>query len=155
MTFHLTDTWRKGYNNLFDTLEHFILDFEEVEDNEVDEATKCTWLTATLKVSKEYKVTISNGTTTETTMCVLTGNFLTRLPWHIFLSMLKEEAKVMDGNKPQKSNSQCNNHQVGIEHGGRGHGGRGGRGSRGGSRDHGQCQGGGRKSNRVCSLPTK
>jgi hypothetical protein len=54
MTFHLTDTWRKGYNNLFDTLEHFILDFEEVEDNEVDEATKCTWLTATLKVSKKY-----------------------------------------------------------------------------------------------------
>jgi hypothetical protein len=133
--------------------ELLIHDLEYTEDILVDESTKRSWLNKTLMTCKEFETVLSTFDTTETTMLGLqgaSGNRMTRLPWSIWLAMLKDEATKIDKKKESRSNSHHMNHITVIMHV-RGCSGRGGR--------HGRGRGSGRglrsskeSSNRV---PTK
>jgi hypothetical protein len=82
VTFHMGDSWRKGYCSLFDMWEHLILDIEDAEDILVDETTKRSWLNKTLMTCKSFEPVLSNIDTTETTMKALqgsSGNAMNRL----------------------------------------------------------------------------
>jgi hypothetical protein len=95
VTFHIGDSWRKGYCSFFDMWELLIHDLEDADDILVDESTKRSWLNKTLMTCKEFETILQTIDTTETTMLALqgsTGSGASRLPWSIWLAMLKDEA---------------------------------------------------------------
>jgi hypothetical protein len=102
---------------------------------------------------EEFQPVLFNIDTTETTMIALqgaSGKIMTRLPWSIWLAMLKDEATKLDKKMDSQSNSQRMNHSTDITHF-RGCSGRGGcHGRLGGS---GQGRGSSKESSN--QVPTK
>jgi hypothetical protein len=104
-------------------------DLEDAEDILVDEYIKRSWLNKTLMTCKEFETILHTIDTTKTTMLVIEGdsvNRVSRLPWSIWVAMLKDEATKLDKKKESRSNSQHFNHSTFITQT-RGHSGRGGR----------------------------
>jgi hypothetical protein len=90
---------------------------------------------------KKFETFLPTIDTTETTMLALqgaSGNRMTRLPWSIWLAMLKDEATKLDKDKESRSNSPPMNHSTSITQA-RGRSDRGGRRGRGGGSERGDA----------------
>jgi hypothetical protein len=117
VTFHTRDSWRKGYCSFFDMWELLVHVLEDTADILVDEYIKISWLNKTHMTCKEFATILQTIDTTETTMLALqgsSGNKITRLPWSIWLAMLKDEVTKLDKKKESRSNSQRMNHSISI-----------------------------------------
>jgi hypothetical protein len=71
VTFHIGNSWRKGYCSFFDMWGLLVHDLEDAEDILVNESTKRSWLNETLMTCKEFETVLQTIDTTETTMLAL------------------------------------------------------------------------------------
>jgi hypothetical protein len=77
---------------MWELLVHELKDAEDVLANG---STKRSWLNKTIMTCKEFETILQTIDTTKTTMLALqgaSGKGVSRLPWSIWLAMLKDEA---------------------------------------------------------------